>query len=177
MVVNDVIYERTKAILAKLYGQYAVRSAFSAEKRVFLVKRYVKTQSLKTTQSDYSHRFGCQKHKNLWYGSSWNSSCSKCEHAVKCSAVDCCERLSASPQESLWKPAWQTEMSYGSCRKEAKTLQLLPYRVHVTQQVLLLSDCEWLLAKLGDELRMLELISFPRCGAAPTYRPRWLSEY
>jgi len=29
--------------------------AFSVQKRVFLVKRYVKTESFKTTQSDYNH--------------------------------------------------------------------------------------------------------------------------
>jgi hypothetical protein len=71
------------------------------------------------------------------------------------------ERLSTSPQKSSWKLAQQTEISYSSCRKEAKSLQLLPYKVHVMHQVLL-PDCEWLLAKVGDELRILELTTFPR---------------
>jgi hypothetical protein len=46
-----------------LYAQCALQAvnsmAFSIEKRVILVERYLKTGSFKTTQSDYSHRFEC----------------------------------------------------------------------------------------------------------------------
>jgi hypothetical protein len=38
--------------------QAANNMAFSVEKRVFLMERYLKTEGFKTTQNDYSHRFG-----------------------------------------------------------------------------------------------------------------------
>jgi hypothetical protein len=40
--------------------------AFSVWKHVILMGRYLKTESFRTTQSDYSHRFGCSAPAKLY---------------------------------------------------------------------------------------------------------------
>jgi hypothetical protein len=62
--VRNVNYEyMARAFWWNSYEQWAVQAVnimvFSAEKHVFLVEHYLKKQSFKTTQSDYSHRFAC----------------------------------------------------------------------------------------------------------------------
>jgi hypothetical protein len=90
----------------------------------------------------------------------------KCEHTETSSPVDTAEvseRLSASPHKSLRKLAQETGMSYSSCLKAAKTAQLLPFNVHLFQQMLI-PACEkrrhyyeWLLVKVENDPHNLDL--------------------
>jgi hypothetical protein len=75
-------------------------------------------------------------------------------------------RLNASLHKSLRKLAQETRMLYSSCRRAVKTLQLLTYKVHIIQQLVPLGCekrhhfCEWFLAKVADDPRMLDVTLF-----------------
>jgi hypothetical protein len=97
--------------------------AFSVEKLVFLVERCPKTELFVTTQSDYSHVFGCPAPAKsvMWkyvkyFRQTGNMNIPKriCLSTVvtgtRVSKVS--ERLSENPHQSLQKLAQQTGMSY-----------------------------------------------------------------
>jgi hypothetical protein len=92
------------------------------------------------------------------------------------------ERLSASFHITLRKLGQETGISHCSCRKSAKTIQLLPFKGHIFQQMLILRCekryyyCEWLPVKVEDKPHMLDA-SLLRWGVVPSDRLRELPEY
>jgi hypothetical protein len=60
---------------------------FNVEKRVFLVERYLKTESFTTTQSDYIH--STSKICDMEISETVQAD-RKCEHPETCSPFDCC---------------------------------------------------------------------------------------
>jgi hypothetical protein len=120
--------------------------AFSLEKRMSLVEVYRKTESFKTTQSDYSQRFGCPVAAKsviievCYIGQAGNVIIPK--HVRRSNVVaearvaEVSDRLGASPRNSLWKHAQGIGTLYRNYPKAAKTFQLFPYQVCVIQHLL-----------------------------------------
>jgi hypothetical protein len=137
----------------KSYAQYAVAvrevnsKSLSAKTWEFSVDCCFKAESFKTTQSDYSQRFGhpATATSVLWtsvkqFRQTGNLHIAK---SVRRSAIVTETRkaevrglLSASPHKSLTKLAQQTGMSYCCRGKAVTTLKLFPYKLKVNQQLL-----------------------------------------
>jgi hypothetical protein len=119
--------------------------AFSVEKCVFLAEHYLEAELFKTTQSDYSHQFGCPVPEKfvIWkflkqFGQMGNVNTPKCVHwLIQITAGS--DILGASPNKLLQKLALQTGMLYSSC--QVKTFQLFLHTVTITEQLLPL-DCK-----------------------------------
>jgi hypothetical protein len=84
----------------------------------------------------------------------------RCEHSETSNVVTGIREAEVSERVTPHK-LQETGISYSSCRKAAKTMQVFLYKVHVTQQLVPPECekrhhyCEWLLAKLEDDHRIL----------------------
>jgi hypothetical protein len=141
-------------------------AAFSAEKCVLLVERYLKTESSATTQSDYSHRLGCPAEaksvvrkavKQFWQAGNVNTRKSVRRLIVVTETRTAEVSDGLSPHKSLRKPVQRTGTPYGSlCIAIASIQRACQSAIAIPDSAKRHHYCEWLHADVEDDRRMLD---------------------